>query len=149
MSLKETLLHKCKDFVNERKHHLDEQMEAIKIALLEESKSSAGDKHETGRAMLQLEREKISSQYQSVNDMFETLGKINLSGNSNMAHLGSIVFTTKANYFIAIGAGELKIKDETFYAISPSTPMGRLLVSKTEGDEVFFRDQKFVIDKIV
>ena len=34
----------------------------ILLALESESKSSAGDKHETGRAMIQLEREKLGEQ---------------------------------------------------------------------------------------
>ena len=41
-------------------------MKEIKEALFEEIKSSVGDKHETGRAMLQLEREKVGNQFYEV-----------------------------------------------------------------------------------
>ncbi len=40
-----------------------------KKALFSETKSSAGDKHETGRAMLQLEMEKTSQQLAVINQM--------------------------------------------------------------------------------
>lgn len=148
MTIKETLIRKCVDFASERKSHIDFQMKEIKEALFEESKSSAGDKHETGRAMLQLEREKVGNQFYEVEDMFGTLNKIDVSMPSLVVHLGSIVYTSQANYFIAISSGKLDVNGEIFYAISSSTPIGKLLMSKSEGQEICFRDQKFTIQKI-
>ena len=148
MTLKETLMSKCLEFASERKSHIDFQMKEIKEALFEEIKSSAGDKHETGRAMLQLEREKVGNQFYEVEEMFETLNKIDVSTPSVVAHLGSLVYTNQANYFIAISAGKLEVEGQTFYAISSSTPIGKLLMAKTEGQEVNFRDLKFTIQKI-
>ena len=148
MTLKETLISKCYEFASERKSHIDFQMKEIKEALFEEIKSSAGDKHETGRAMLQLEREKVGNQFYEVEEMFETLNKINISAPATVVHLGSLVYTTQANYFIAISAGKLEADGQTFYAISSNTPIGKLLMSKTEGQEVNFRDQKISIVKI-
>ena len=149
MTLKETLISKCKDFALERKSHIDLQMKEIKEALFEEIKSSAGDKHETGRAMLQLEREKVGNQFSEVEDMFETLNKIDTSVPPTIVHLGSIVYTTSANYFVAISAGKLDIDGVTFYAISSITPIGKLLMSKKVGDEIIFRGQKFTIENIL
>jgi len=148
MTLKETLISKCYEFASERKSHIDFQMKEIKEALFEEIKSSAGDKHETGRAMLQLEREKVGNQFHEVEEMFETLNKIDVSAPSTVVHLGSLVYTSQANYFIAISAGKLEVEGQIFYAISSSTPIGKLLMAKTEGQEVNFRDQKFTIEKI-
>lgn len=148
MTLKETLIGKCYEFASERKSHIDFQMKEIKEALFEEIKSSAGDKHETGRAMLQLEREKVGNQFYEVEDMFEVLNKIDVLAPSLVVHLGSVVHTTQANYFIAISAGKFEIEGEYFFAISSSTPIGKLLMAKSEGQEVNFRDQKFTIEKI-
>ena len=148
MTLKDTLISKCYEFASERKSHIDFQMKEIKEALFEEIKSSAGDKHETGRAMLQLEREKVGNQFYEVEDMFEALNKIDVSAPSTAVHLGSLVYTSQANYFIAISAGKLEVEGQIFYAISSSTPIGKLLMAKMEGQEVNFRDQKFTIEKI-
>lgn len=149
MTLKENLIKQCNEFVLERKSHIDLQMKEIKEALFEEVKSSAGDKHETARAMLQMDREKVGNQFIEVENMFNTLNKIDVSAPAAIVHLGSIVFTSNVNYFIAISAGKIDIQDESFYAISSSTPIGKLLISKKVGDEVVFRDQKFSIKKIV
>ena len=148
MTLKETLISKCYEFASERKSHIDFQMKEIKEALFEEIKSSVGDKHETGRAMLQLEREKVGNQFYEVENMFETLNKINVLAPSLVVHLGSIVYTTQANYFIAISAGKLEAGGQTFYAISSNTPIGKLLMAQSEGAEIKFRDQRFRIKKI-
>ena len=60
-----------------------------------------------------------------------------------------MVYTTKVHYFIAISAGEIKINNETFYAISPNTPIGQLLIGKKVGDEVTFRENVFKIIELV
>ena len=57
--------------------------------------------------------------------------------------------TTQANYFISISAGEIKLKDKVFYAISPDTPIGKLLIAKTVDDEVVFNEQIFKIAKVI
>ena len=60
-----------------------------------------------------------------------------------------MVYTSKSNYYIAISAGELQVKNELFYAISPNTPIGQLLMGKTVDDEVIFRDTKFTITRVI
>ncbi|NNK81536.1 MAG: 3-oxoacyl-ACP synthase [Flavobacteriaceae bacterium] len=149
MTLKENLIKQCNAFALERKSHIDLQLKDIKEALFEEMKSSAGDKHETARAMLQMEREKVGNQFKEVEEMFQTLNKIDVSTPATIVHLGSIVFTTKANYFIAISAGKIEVKDDIFYAISSRTPIAKLLMSKQVGNEITFRGNTFIISKIV
>lgn len=148
MNVKQILLEKCSDFVNSRKAHLDKQMDAIKDALQQESKSTAGDKHETGRAILQLEREKVGNQFIEVEQMLSVLSKIRVEKTNQHVHLGSLVRTSLANYFIAISAGEIVIDKTKYYAISAQTPIAKLLMSKQIGDTVSFRNQTIKISKI-
>ena len=56
--IKEQLFTQCLAFIDNRLITIKNTMQEIQESLLSETKSSAGDKHETGRAMLQLEREK-------------------------------------------------------------------------------------------
>ena len=81
--------------------------------------------------------------------MFDTLNKINTAAPPTIVHLGSIVYTTLANYFIAISAGKLDVDGVTFYAISSITPIGKLLMSKKIGEEITFRGQKFTIENVL
>ena len=145
LKLKQQLYKQCVDFVENRLSNIQNQIKEIQESLTSETKSSAGDKHETGRAMLQLEREKAGQQLAEVEKLKEALSKIDVEKASKTIGLGSVVFTTKANYFMAISAGQLNVNSELFFAISPNTPIGLLLKGKTINDQVMFREQKFVI----
>ncbi len=149
MNIKQNLYHACLKFVNNRLQTIEATIAEIQESLQSETKSSAGDKHETGRAMLQLEREKAGNQLAEIIKVKEALTKINTEQTSQHVGLGSVVYTTNAHYFIAISAGELHINSETFYAISPNTPIGKLLIGKTVGDAVTFRNIAFKIDNII
>lgn len=148
MNIKQQLYKACEDFLNKRLEVIQMTISDIQNSLQSETKSSAGDKHETGRAMLQLEREKAGHQLAEVQKLNEILQKIKLEIHHESVALGSVVYSTQSNYFIAISAGEITINNDKFYAISPSTPMAKLLLSKTVGDCIEFRDTKFTIKEI-
>lgn len=149
INIKERLYLQCVDFVENRFQTIQNTINEIQESLTSETKSSAGDKHETGRAMLQLEREKAGNQLAEIQKIQVQLSKISMANTSEVVGLGSVVYTNKSNYFIAISAGEIKIDSTIFYAISPNTPIGQLLIGKTVGDEVIFREQKFKIETIL
>ena len=145
LELKQLLYFQCVEFCNNRLLNIQKTIEEIQESLTSETKSSAGDKHETGRAMLQLEREKAGNQLAETEKLQELLTKIDVTKTSKTVCLGSFVFTTQANYFIAISAGELVIESKKYYAISPNTPIGKMLIGKQVGDLVSFRDQEFKV----
>lgn len=150
LKIKENLYLQCVAFVENRFQTIQDTITEIQESLTSETKSSAGDKHETGRAMLQLEREKAGNQLAEIQKIREHLSKIVLSTNSSgFVGLGSIVFTNKTNYFIGISAGKLEVDEVEFYAISPNTPVGQLLMRKTIGECVSFNKQYFIIENIV
>lgn len=149
MSLKKDLHQQCVKLVDKRWSSIQNHIADIQNSLLSETKSSAGDKHETGRAMLQLEREKAGHQLAEINKLRTTLSQLNVDKTPSHVSLGSVVFTSKANYFIAVSLGAIEVENETFYAISPSTPIGQLLMGKIIKDEVTFNGNSFVIEEIV
>lgn len=149
MKIKEQLYKQCKSFIENRLKTVQETIAGIQESLLSETKSSAGDKHETGRAMLQLEREKAGKQLAQIQKTNLILSKIDYQKSANKVSLGSIIYTNKVNYFIAISAGVIEYNNESFYAISANTPIAQLLMSKVEGDTVAFRDNTFTITKVL
>ncbi|MEO0526533.1 MAG: 3-oxoacyl-ACP synthase [Bacteroidota bacterium] len=118
---------------------------SIEESLRSETKSSAGDKHETGRAMLQLEREKAGQQLAEVERMKQLLTKVHLSPVSEHIGLGSLVTTSNGNYFLAISAGEFKTKNQWAYCISIHTPIGKLLLGKSQGESFLFNGSEITI----
>lgn len=148
MNIKEQLYKECQKFLNQRLENIQLTIADIQHSLLSETKSSAGDKHETGRAMLQLEREKAGQQLAELQTQIEILQKINPELSQENVALGSIVKTSASNYFIAVSVGEIKVNSESFYGVSAATPIGKLLLSKHVGDSINFRTQKFTILEI-
>lgn len=149
LKIKEALYASCIDFVEERLETVQSTIEDIQVSLTSETKSSAGDKHETGRAMLQLEREKAGNQLSEIQKVKEILYKIDIDKTVTNISLGSVIYTSKSNYFIAISAGEMVVDQERFYAISALTPIAKLLLSKQIGDRIKFRNQDFEIIKVI
>lgn len=149
MEIKQYLYQQCFIFIEQRLITVQKTMSEIQESLTSETKSSAGDKHETGRAMLQLEREKAGNQLSEIVKVKDALSKIDTSKTHKIIGLGSVVYTTQANYYISISSGVLKFKETSFYGISPSTPIGQLLIGKTVGDIICFRAGEFSITAIL
>ena len=149
MNIKTELLETCKKFVENRFKTVQEILLSFQNDLQSETKSSAGDKHETGRAMLQLEMEKTSQQLIGIKQMISILDKIDISKKLKKIHLGSIVFTEKDSYFLSISAGKIILNNEVFYAISTSSPIGKLLLGKQENEQFLFNGNTLKIQKIV
>ena len=148
MNLNQKLYHYCETFIEERFQTIQKTIEEIQKALQTETKSSAGDKHETGRAMLQLEREKVGQQLAEINKTKMVLSKVSLDKKSNVVTLESLVYTNQSNYFVAISAGKLMVGNKSFYAISANTPIGKLLMGKTVGNNINFNGNNIEIKKI-
>lgn len=145
MEIKSLVYQQCINFVEQRLQTVQNSIKEIQESLSSETKSSAGDKYETGRAMLQLEREKAGHQLSEIEKLKQSLSKIDIHSTSNTVGLGSLVYTSQANYFIAISAGKLTIKSQEFFCISPNTPIGLLLMGKKVGDVMNFKESFFKI----
>jgi len=149
MNLKEELYKACKEHIEKREETITKTIRSHQNALQSETKSSAGDKHETGRAMLQLEMEKAGQQLSEVDQMKTILSKVDYTTSSNIVHLGSIVKTNKAKYFISISAGQIKIENTIYYAISLASPIGKLLLGKQKGDSFLLHNNTITITEVL
>lgn len=146
--IKQKLYNFCQTFVDDRLKVIQHKIDEIQAALTSETKSSAGDKHETGRAMLQLEREKIGKQLQEIQQSQQILNKVNYTSSLQKVGFGSLVLTTQENYFIAISAGKIEIDGAAYYAVSTGTPIAQVLLSKKENDQFIFRGKEIQISQI-
>ena len=149
LETKEVLFKQCEAFLKKRLQTVEAVISSNQKALQSETKSSAGDKHETGRAMLQLEMEKAGQQLAGIMQMKDTLAKLTVLKTSKNACLGSIIVTDKVCYFLSISAGQLVVADKIYFAISISSPMGALLLGKQENEEVVFNGKIILINGII
>ncbi len=145
MKIKEQLYNDIISFVNERYLVVKNLTSSIQESLQSETKSSAGDKHETGRAMLQLEREKAANQFVEIQRLKNILIRIKITKISEKICLGSLVHTNKGVYFIAIGKGVVVINKKQYFVIALNSPIGKLLFGKQKGEEFVFKKVAFKI----
>ena len=147
-SIKEKLYQACNDNIDQRIKRLDERLESIKESIRNETKSSVGDKHETGRVMMQLEAENTKAQFASALEVKRGLASIDASTTFHTAQKGSLVITDRAKYYIAIGVGKVVIEGIVYYCISPQAPIAKALKGKQEGDEVSFNGRRMFLKEV-
>lgn len=142
--IKKQLLKACENFVEAKNKTITESIASNKKDLFSETKSSAGDKHETGRAMIQLEMEKSGQQLSVVNEMEGVLKRISIEENSEIIKLGSLIKTTKGTFFLAISVGQVKIESETYFVVSSSSPIGNQILGKKTGNIIPFNQAEIL-----
>jgi transcription elongation GreA/GreB family factor len=128
--------------------YIKDAMARISQSRDSETKSSAGDKHEVGRAMMQLEQEKLGIQLDQANAILEVLYKVNLSIKPVEIGFGSLVDTNKGHFFLAAAVGKLTINEQITYVISMASPIGMAMLGKTIGESFSFNNNSFDIINI-
>lgn len=148
MSIRAALTQQCIDYLQHRIQRLKKSIQELESDLEGETKSSAGDKYETSREMINAEINKLQQQLQEFRKLEEVLAVARQRKVSENIELGSIVTTNLANYFLAIPVGELKFQNESYYGIGINSPIGKLMLGKTKGDTVFFQQQEIKIESV-
>lgn len=115
----------------------------------EETKSSAGDKYETGRAMAQLEIEKSMYQLAEVKKLKQTLEQMVRDRQTLSIQMGSVVLTNQGNFYVAISAGPFTILGKVYFAISPASPIGQKLMGLKAEDSFNLNAKAFKIQEII
>lgn len=147
--LKSLIYHKISDELDRKIEVINKAIASAKDSRNNDTKSSAGDKYETGREMMQIEIEKNEVLLNQTAKQRKELARIDVTEEFNKVAFGSLVVADNGTYFISIGIGKIQIDDQVCYAISMASPIGALLKDKIIGDEVQFQGRKFAIKAIV
>jgi transcription elongation GreA/GreB family factor len=147
--LKSALFQQCSAFINSRILAAEQAIAAARDAANNDTKSSAGDKYETGRAMMQQEIDRNSRQLLEAQKLSQVILKIDTLQQSEVVQLGSIVITDQGNFFISIGAGKLIHKAEEYFAVSSASPIGLALSGQKTGNSLRFNGKSYLIKDIL
>ncbi len=148
MITKEALKEQCLREISQKLSKIEEAQMAIQEALENETKSSAGDKFETSRALLQQQEDQYTRQTIHWTQQLAKLKSIDFSQVYNRVEEGSLVFTADNVFFISIALGKIKLEEQNVYAISKESPIGKLLFKGKKGDTISFRDKIYKILEI-
>ncbi|MBI9071279.1 MAG: hypothetical protein JEY94_06755 [Melioribacteraceae bacterium] len=149
LELKKKLYTECQSFIDQKIDREIKAMDDIQKSANAETRSSMGDKYETGRAMIHLEKEKIEIQLRESMKLKMVIEQIDFTTEHLSVQPGSIVVTDKGNFFIAINCGEIEVDGDKFYTLSLASPIGKALFNKEIGDLIVFRDKNFEIINLI
>lgn len=111
----------------------------------EETKSVAGDKYETTRAMLHLEQEKASLQMEEALKLKNSLDAIYPEYAASEVRNGCLIHTNLGYFYIAASLGKVKVEDQEAFVISSVSPLGALFIGKRRGDRVELNGRNYEI----
>ena len=136
------------DVINSKILMLQQTLADLKESGSNETKSTAGDKHETALAMLQIEQANTRGQLQEALEQRSVLVTINPYIITKKVLPGSYVKTNKGNFYISVALGKLIIDGETVTAISPQSPLGAKLMGRCVHDTVTINTHTYLVESI-
>ncbi|MBX3254674.1 MAG: hypothetical protein KF862_11080 [Chitinophagaceae bacterium] len=132
------------DKINMLQKVLDDLRESGK----NETKSTAGDKHETALAMLQIEQENKRNQLKAAQEQLAIFSRIDFSLRSEKVINGSLVCTNKGYLLLSTAAGKAIVDEKTVIALSPQSPLGMKLMGACVGDSIIVNNILYNIEEI-
>lgn len=148
------ILESCKLQILEKKEQIEISMNEANDSLFNETKSSAGDKYETSREMIQQDLSRLQKQMLqidqellTINNLVEDAKNHNIEGEM-VVKRGSIVQTKDHYYFLSVGLGQVKWKEYTLFAISLTSPLANHLYGKKVGDQIEFNKKTQTLQNI-
>ena len=122
-----------------------EAIASTKAARDSDTKSSAGDKHEVGREMVQRELDAQEAQLAKTVILVHVLKDLPLDHELGCVDLGSLVVTDMGTYFISIGIGQVEFDGQNVFVISLASPIGQLLNGKKSEETISFNGKEIKI----
>ena len=146
---KEKLYNKIMTLIDERIASAQLAIASAKESRDSETKSSVGDKYETGRTLMQQEVEKNRIQLHKAEKIKTELENIDLRKKFNKVEFGSLVSDGKIMYFISTALGKIEVDGKSCFCISLASPIGKALRNKCVGDKISFMGKTIEIVEIV
>jgi len=145
---KQKLIQACSIYLKDKINSLNAIINEVTESSNSESKSSAGDKHETSKAMMQLEIEKLGAQLKEAELQLAEFEKINFNKTFQGVEQGSLVETNKGYFLIASSIGKITVDDKTVFVISGKSPLAIAFAGRQQKDSLSFNGIDYLIERI-
>lgn len=130
---KEEIHKHCQEILTSRLAALNKTLQDLAESVSNETKSTAGDKYETARAMLHIEQDHVRHQIQELNAQLSVLNSIDPSIAAKQIVLGSLIQTENAFFYLSTSLGKIRIHGKTVFVLSMQSPLGKTLIGLSEG----------------
>ncbi|MEO7266069.1 MAG: hypothetical protein ABIW38_14225 [Ferruginibacter sp.] len=146
MTFKQKIYHHYLEKINRKIKELELVLADLKESGSNETKSTAGDKHETALAMLQIEQANVRKQMTEALLQKSLLLKINPGIAAVQILNGSLVKTNKGYFFLSMAGGKVMIEGREVTAISFQSPLGKKLAGLGVGEIAEINGNSFTIE---
>lgn len=148
-NIKEKLYLLCLGFIEQRVQTAETALEQAREASNDDTKSSAGDKFETTREMMQQDITRNKSLLMDAQQNLQLLNSIKDTPGNDRVRNGNLAYTSQGIFYISISAGQLQLEGENIFAISAVSPIGKLLIGKQKGDTFAFNGKDYLLKDII
>lgn len=143
--MKQEIHQRCREKLEANIRQLEKAIADIQDAANQETKSSAGDKYETGRAMMQQEKDKLSARLATNLNQLSQLKQLKPALSKEQAENGSLVQTNEGLFYFAAAIGKLQLGAQKCFVISLDSPLAKALWHKKAGETINFQGRKIRI----
>lgn len=147
-TLKKKLYQECLNYVQRSIDAAQQGINEAQQAAKDDTKSSAGDKYETGREMAQQESNRNMAQLHQANKLKVQLNQVPVTPSSYVDN-GSVVITDLGNFYVAIGAGTVMVDGINYIAISLVSPIGQKMKGLNSGEGFSLNGKNYTIKQII
>ena len=149
LEFKQTLHSHCQSLLEQRIAALNAEIASTQEAQANETKSSAGDKYETGREMMQREKAKNMAQLNEATKLLQTFNRLTPTKVSESIASGTLVKTNKGQFYIAVPIGKVQLDSEDWFVLSSVSPIGKALMGLKTGESLSFNGREYSIEEIL
>lgn len=112
-----------------------------------DTKSSMGDKYETGREMLQQEINNLQRQLNETLNQQALLQKVNADSSEKVQN-GALIETDKGLFYIAASVGEIIVDNRKIMTVSGESPLAKAMAGLTNGQSFSLNNTSLTVKQI-
>ena len=136
--------------LKQKEQLLTEERRKIIESILEEEKSSAGDKYETAREVMTQDLTTIEKQLKQVKSDLDELYRLQtIKDTPASVQEGAMIRLGNDWFLLSISLGVVQVGKDKVFLLSKNSPLGELLLGKKKQDQVNFRGKALPIEDLV
>jgi transcription elongation GreA/GreB family factor len=146
--VKKRLYEHCRQLAENRVASLSDEIGSVRLSVESEGKSTVGDKHETGRAMMHLEQEKLHQQLKEAQQLLTEIESTNPEMECERIQKGAFVETDKAKFYVIVGLGRVNFEGLDVFVVSHHSPIAKQMLGLQHGQQFHVNGREYVIQLI-
>ncbi|SCY17459.1 hypothetical protein SAMN05192588_1506 [Nonlabens sp. Hel1_33_55] len=147
--LKKQVHDHCLALVKEQLDTIQSSLDQLMEAKTNETKSSAGDKYETGMAMIQNQEQLYKRQQVDAKNRWNVLNSIDPTKEKTTVDTGTLIQLSTGWFYMAVAIGKVTMEEQDVFVLSLQSPLGVLLKGKTAKDQINFNGKQITVESVL